>query len=122
MTIFILMALLAGTPEGGKNGVHLKADSVKPDTAVLDSLKVEKPDTSAPVRPLEEALKEDSTKVLPQPLPGKRRIKGIRKRAVVLKMFTGNEKKVKEEEEGGPQLKSEPLPPEKAEEKGKPKE
>jgi len=122
MTIFILMALLAGTPEGGEDGVHLKVNSVKPDTVVLDSLKAEKPDASAPVKPLEEALKEDSTRVLPQPLPGKRKIKGIRKKAVVLKRFTGNEKKVKEEGEKESQLKSVPLSPEKAEEKGKPKE
>jgi len=122
MTIFLLVALLAGTLKGKDDGKLLKAETVKPDTAVIDSLKAEKPDTTVPVKPLEEALKEDSTKVLPQPLPGKRKIKGIRKRAVVLKMFTGNEKKVKEEGEEGFQLKSEPLPPEKAEEKEKPKE
>ena len=122
MAIFLLVALLAGTPKGKDDGKLLKAETVKSDTAVIDSLKAEKPDTTVPVKPLEEALKEDSTKVLPQPLPGKRKIKGIRKRAVVLKMFTGNEKKVKEEGEEGFQLKSEPLPPEKAEEKEKPKE
>ncbi len=122
MTIFLLMALLAGTPKEGNNNALLKADTVKLGTVAIDSLKAERPDTSAPVKPIEEALKEDSTKVLPQPLPGKRKIKGVKKRAVVLKRFTGSEKEVEKEKVKKSQLKPLPVPPEKASEKGKSKE
>ena len=122
MMVFLLLALLAGTPEAEGNAVLLKADTVKVDTAVPDSPKAKKPENADLAKPLEEGLKEDSTRVLPQPLPGKRKIKSIKMSAVVLKGLAGAEKEVGKDGKLKAQLKSLPLPLDKAREKERPKE
>ena len=122
MMAFLLLALLAGTPEAEGNAVLLKADTTKVDTAVPDSPKAKKPENADLAKPLEEGLKEDLARVLPQPLPGKRKIKSIKKSAVVLKGLAGAEKEVGKDGKLGAQLESLPLPSDKAREKERPKE
>ena len=122
MMAFLLLALLAGTPETEGNAVLLKAGTAKVDTAVPDSPKAKKPENADLAKPLEEGLKEDLARVLPQPLPGKRKIKSIKKSAVVLKGLAGAEKEVGNNGKLRAQLESLPLPSDKAREKERPKE